>query len=391
LDLALLLLAIHGCTSASAAPPVRPAPQAAASPSPQATGEVAQLTAPAAPASDEGMPVSDDGDPDDELEGADLEPQRAVDPQKAAILKLSDQEIEERLRRDPAALGSMSVGRPNAGGLINGVQMPRGERWELIDPANAWGTRETIEDLVRSIDKVSDQFPGAPALSIGHISRQHGGHLSPHKSHQSGRDADVGYYYRTTSRRWFTRATSDNLDLEKTWALLKAVITGTDVEMIFIDSGIQRLLADYAAKRGEDTAWLDEVFQIRAKHARPIIRHAKGHATHIHFRFNNPVAQEMARRAHVHPPEAAPGPAALALNYVQHKARSGDTLVILARRYATTVEAIQEANGLRSTALRAGVIYKIPQKAAAKAPAPPHPKSAAKSAAASGSHGPRHD
>lgn len=50
-----------------------------------------------------------------------------------------------------------------------------------------------------------------------------------------------------------------------------------------------------------------------------------------------------------------------------HKVKSGDTLGALARRYGTTVTAIQAANGMgKSTALRAGQSIKIPPKQAKK-------------------------
>ncbi len=258
--------------------------------------------------------------------------------------------------------------------LVNGVQMPTGEGWQLTDPGRAWGTQETVDYLVRCIHRVQQRFPGAPPLSIAHLSAKNGGHLSPHKSHQSGRDADVGYYYKSGPRP-FVHATEENLDLPRTWALLKAALTETTVDMIFIDRGVQRLLADYAAANGEDAAFLDEVFQIRGKNARAPIRHIKGHDNHIHFRFHNPAAEAMGQRvARFVTLPRAPVAAVVSARqaetagYAQIRARSGDTLVILARRYGTTVEEIQHANRLAGNAIRAGVVYRIPQKLAPKPP-----------------------
>jgi murein endopeptidase len=384
-SLALALLAAYGCAGAPSTSPVPPASASADAGQKEGTpGDTLGAAggcdagadgatcpeATSAAMDGAGEPSGDDGEIDDGFDGDDFDPEGPPDAPKTPAISLSDQEIAERLRRDPTSLGSMSVGKANAGALVNGVQMPKGERWTLIDAPNAWGTRETIDDLVRSINKVNEQFPGAPPLSIGHISGKHGGYLSPHKSHQSGRDVDIGYYYRTASPRWFTWARADNLDFEKTWAFLKATIAGGLVEMIFIDRSIQRLLSDYAAKHSEDEAWLDSIFQVRSKSQRPLIRHVRGHATHIHIRFFNPLAQELGRRAHIHLAKVAPMPS---LAVVPHKARSGDTLVILAKRYGTTVEAIQHANGLKSIALRAGVVYKIPQKAPVKPRAPAAP------------------
>jgi murein endopeptidase len=314
-------------------------------------------------------------DDDDEQEGATAQGAPGVKPGPAAMppeLSLSDAEIERRFHHEPGSLGPASVGTASAGALVNGVQMPKGERWQLLDPGRAWGTQETVDALVRCIDRVNLRFPGAPPLAVGHISARNGGHLSPHRSHQSGRDADIGYYYKTGTRP-FVRASADNLDLPRTWALLKAALTETTVDMIFIDRGVQRVLADFAAQSGESAAFVDQVFQVRGKNPAAVIRHVRGHDNHIHFRFHNPIAEAMGQRVArfvtlQHAPAVVAASQAETAGYAQIRARSGDTLVILARRYGTSVEEIQRANRLPGNAIRAGVVYRIPQK---NAPARP--------------------
>ena len=112
--------------------------------------------------------------------------------------------------------------------------MPTGDGWDLVDPGHAWGTRETVDNLSHCIDKVRSAFPGTGKMFIGHISAKRGGHLSPHVSHQSGRDVDVSYYYLDDSP-WYTLARATNLDRPRTWAFVKALITDSDVEYIFMD------------------------------------------------------------------------------------------------------------------------------------------------------------
>ncbi len=299
---------------------------------------------------------------------------------------LSDAEIDRRFHHELASLGPASVGPASAGALVNGVPMPQGDHWRLLDPGRAWGTQETVDYLVRVIERVNERFPGAPPISIGHLSARSGGHLSPHRSHQSGRDADVGYYYKS-GPRLFVHATEDNLDLPRTWALVKAALKETTVDMIFIDQAVQRVLADYALRSGEDVAFVDQVFQVRGKNAAAPIRHVHGHDNHIHFRWHNPVAEEMGRRVarfvvipRAPAPSRAPATASQPeTTYAQIRAHSGDTLVILARRYGTTVEEIQRENRLGGSAIRAGVVYRIPQKATAK-PAGTPSRSAARPA-----------
>ena len=376
------LLALYGC----AVPPARAAAQPAIPPAaaPIIVGQVGQVTpslsasapppAVVAPPAEPSTTMDDDvDDGQDDAEAGVEESSPPGVPPKSPTLALSDAEIRERLKKDPSSIGSISLGRASAGALVNGVQMPRGDHWELISPSCAWGTKETVDSLSHVIDKVNEQFPGSQPVQIGHLSAKDGGHLSPHVSHQAGRDVDVGYYYRTMNPHGFANANDGNLDYPRTWALVRSALKDTDVEWIFIDTAIQRGLAQYAASIGEDAAWLDDIFQSRGKNGRSTIRHAKGHGTHLHIRFHNPVAEELGRRcAFLLPPRSpaahqlASATAAANVTYAQHRARSGDTLVILAKHYGTTIEEIQRANGLKSIALKQGVVYRIPQKIGSK-------------------------
>jgi penicillin-insensitive murein endopeptidase len=176
-------------------------------------------------------------------------------------------------------------------------------------------------------------------------------------SHQSGRDVDVGYYY-TKKRAWYRLATWDNLDVARTWTFVRTLITHTDVEMILIDGSLQKLLRAHATKSGEDEEWLQRVFKGDGERG-AIIRHVRGHATHMHLRFFSPEAQRNAQI--VYPllvEEQLVDPVTV---YAHHRVRKGDTLGRLARRYGTSVAAIQRANGLRSTKIQAKKTYKIPR------------------------------
>ena len=145
---------------------------------------------------------------------------------------------------------------------------------------------------------------------------------------------------------------------------MKALVTDTDVQLILMDRSVQRLVRDYAVSHGEDRAWVDQLFDGGGS-LPPLIRHAKGHATHIHVRFYNPLAQETGRRAYelllkrriIQPPSV----------YVHHKVKEGETLGALAKKYGVTSKAIQAANGMKSTLIRASSDCKIPQKGGVKA------------------------
>jgi len=372
--------ALPGCFELSppAAPPQNalPALPPLTAPAPPPPADIVGF--PSRDASDDTEPADDDSDPyasetPDEDESADGAAPTATPTASAPspLLALSDADLHARFKKDPTALGPISAGKPNAGALVNGVAMPKSPKWTVLEPGLAWGTQETIDGIARAIERVHTDFPATQAIPIGHISSRHGGYLPVHKSHQAGRDVDIGYYF-TTPKPHFVTGNKANLDLPRTLAFVKALLAGSAIEMILIDVSIQKLLVDHAVAQGEDPAWLDRTFQVRQKPGYAPVRHVQGHRNHLHVRFASPAAVAMGRRVaglvavHAAPPPGtkrpagAPAPTTPGEKIVAHRCRSGDTLVILARRYGTTVEAIRRANGLKGFALKAGHVYSIP-------------------------------
>jgi len=286
----------------------------------------------------------------------------------ASLLELTDEELRRRVESDPASLGSLTIGTPSGAILLNAVSLPAGPRWMPAPSADTWGTSETMASIQTAIDKVHELFPGTQPIYIGDISDVDGGRLKRHETHQGGRDADFGFYYKGGQTKWFEAGSAANLDLPRNWALVRALITCTDVETVLLDTRIQKQLYTYALSISEDKPWLDRVFQFSKGSKDAIIRHVPLHRTHYHVRFYNPVAQELGRRAFpflveakiVQPPVFT----------MRHLVKSGQTLGLLAARYGTSIRAIMQANGLTTTQLRAGRTYRIPVKAAAPPIAP---------------------
>ena len=215
----------------------------------------------------------------------------AAVPVAPASQALTAAEVAQRVDDDLPSLGALSVGQPHSGALINGVQMQDSDAWKVMQPATGFATQETIDSIARAALRLQREFPGSHKLFIGDLAREGGGHLRPHASHQSGRDADISYYYRPGYQAWYQPASIISLDKARSWSFVRALLTETDVELIFIDMRVQRLLYDYALSIGEDRAWLDSVFGFRMRSNDPIIRHEFGHTTHMHVRFYNPEAQ----------------------------------------------------------------------------------------------------
>ena len=255
---------------------------------------------------------------------------------------------------DPAALGPLSIGTPDAGLLVNPMPFPEGPYWTVRDPDEAWATDETISYVVSAIESVETRYPGSPRLVIGDLSNPSGGRLNRHKSHQTGRDVDMGFFYRRGEVDGFLTARKKDLDLPRTWALVRALVTETDVERIFVDRSLISVLYAHAVEEGEDRGWLSDIFGRSGD--KGIIQHEKRHKDHLHVRFFNPRAQEQGRVVYPVLVETGVAPPPM----VRHKVRSGETLGSLARRYGTSATAIRRATGLRTSQLRAGRSYTIP-------------------------------
>ena len=182
-----------------------------------------------------------------------------------------------------------SIGKPQLGALVNGVALAGGDRISVRKKRN-YGTPELIDLIEAAVAKVHEKTVNAPKLHVGDLSFAHGGPIGRHLSHQSGRDADIGYYLRTGHAPGrFKRATAKTLDVERTWILFEALLSSGQTEVIFSDKDLIRALRDHAERSGEThpdhlARWFDGAGPGR----RPLIRHLDGHANHLHLRVKAP-------------------------------------------------------------------------------------------------------
>jgi penicillin-insensitive murein endopeptidase len=357
---ALAAVLASGCAGRQAAT-VAEVPRAAASPEAENEDEDAERPATLATADDAQSTSADEDEPHDAAlddSGESAEPTAEDASARPHPLDgWSDARIADAVAHDLASLGPMSLGSPNAGALLNGVQATETPYYKPIVPSGAWATQETLDYLAAALSKVHQAFPDTRPLALGDISGKHGGPSSPHVSHQSGRDVDIAYFYGDSSS-WYARGTAKNLDLGRDWAFVRALITETDVDLILIDHSIQVLLEDYAREHGEDPSWLAGIFRGVPGKLRPIIRHAPGHATHIHIRFFNPIAQETARRCHAQ--LLAAKLTSAPQSFISHKVKKNETLGMISRKYGVPVPKLRAANGLKSSLIREKTVLRVP-------------------------------
>lgn len=199
-----------------------------------------------------------------------------------------------------------SIGYPFEGRLENGIPFPREfQGYQLRSVEHTYTTPELIGALLDAIEGVRRDFPDTCDLYLGDFSKPGGGPWYPvHKSHQNGRDVDIGMYAKgNVPLTNLVPMNEENLDLPKNWSLVLHLLNSHLVERIFVDTSVQRLLYNYALSQGYDKNFLDKVFQVGSGgYEYTFVRHEPGHRDHMHVRFVAPWS-ELAGRIEFPTPE----------------------------------------------------------------------------------------
>jgi murein endopeptidase len=193
-------------------------------------------------------------------------------------------------RRGP---GGQSIGAPWAGRLRDATRLQLGDGAYIRRPHRAFGTRTTVEHIRHAVLETLASHPDAHVLAIGDLSAERGGWISEHSSHRSGRDVDLGLFYKHPPDGYpasFVDATAETLDRAATWTLLANLLAtqGEDggVQMIFLDYNVQGLLYRWAKENGVKERVLAPIFQYpNGRWANALVRHEPHHADHLHVRF----------------------------------------------------------------------------------------------------------
>jgi penicillin-insensitive murein DD-endopeptidase len=203
----------------------------------------------------------------------------------------------------PAALRfGRSIGSPTEGRLVGGLHVDEKPYLRVIPAYAAGDARWGLEPLVSMIDRaaraVRRHFPDA-VVSIGQLSRPGGGDIDRHRSHESGRDADIGFLLRSASGRpllppHFVAFRGDGssaarpgayFDDTKNWALVAAMVSDPEAHVthLFIAAPLRARLLAYAERIGAPAA-----LRMRAAEAMQQPRGALPHDDHFHVRIGCP-------------------------------------------------------------------------------------------------------
>ncbi len=171
-------------------------------------------------------------------------------------------------------LGGLSMGSPNGGRLVNGVQLPETPLFELWKPEWAYGSTHATSVVVQAIGDFRRNTGWTGTLTIGSMSKQDGGHFPPHKSHQSGRDIDIRLPRLDGSGAHPNHAQTD---WHAAWALISAFLDTGEVQVVFLSRRLHGLLRAAAKDMGATSSELARIGTV--------ISHSKGHNAHLHIRM----------------------------------------------------------------------------------------------------------
>lgn len=198
--------------------------------------------------------------------------------------------------------GGKSIGSPTEGHLVGGAHLGDAPYLRIVPTYAQGDVRWGVEPLVSAIDRaaraVRKQFPDA-VLSVGHLSKQGGGELDRHASHESGRDADIGFYVKNQQGKsiyadHFVAFKGDGtaptwpgaqFDDARNWAFIAAMIGDPHARIthVFVSTPIRQRLLAYAAKIGAPPA-----LRVRASELMAQPHGALPHDDHFHIRVACP-------------------------------------------------------------------------------------------------------
>jgi penicillin-insensitive murein DD-endopeptidase len=197
---------------------------------------------------------------------------------------------------------ALSVGSPTNGRLEGGVELVSRTGLRLKRPSRArWGLPQLVSLIERGARRVADRHPGS-VLLIGDLSRFGGGDLGNHHSHESGRDADIGFYFvdergHPVELRAFQAVGDDGrargprrliFDEARNWLLIQSFLTHPRVRVqhIFVAAPLRLRLLRHARQRGVSLPLLH-----RAALALKQPRDGMLHDDHYHVRIGCPPRQ----------------------------------------------------------------------------------------------------
>jgi penicillin-insensitive murein endopeptidase len=211
-----------------------------------------------------------------------------------------DRDLPKRFQTYPYSAMSLSVGSPAAGWQLRAKRLRPSADLRIQEKSleYTFGLPSLVLMLNRTAKQIAKQTPGSRLL-VGDLSREVGGPLAGHKSHQSGRDADVGFFVLGADNK---PANSKRLvafdkngiardgsglrfDDYRNWLLVQLWLKDERARLqhVFIASHLRTRLLDFARRRPAFRKYVQAASQLLAQP-----HNSLPHDDHFHVRIHCP-------------------------------------------------------------------------------------------------------
>jgi penicillin-insensitive murein endopeptidase len=202
--------------------------------------------------------------------------------------------------RPPPGMRSHSVRYPWDGRLMRGMRLGQSQyvRYvqEYVPTGRFYGTWEMVQLIERAARRVAFRLPGSK-LSIGELSSPQGGDIGGHHSHESGRDADVGFFMTTADGKPYEAASFAEFDANgrglapngglrfddaRNWEMISKLVSDGDarVQYIFVARVIRQRVLQEGMRRGAPAEVIARAGQVMIEPS-----HGNPHRSHFHVRI----------------------------------------------------------------------------------------------------------
>lgn len=198
---------------------------------------------------------------------------------------------------------SLTVGHPNDGWQLRAKRLKKSKYIQIKEGSeeHEYGHPALVLMLGRSAKEIAKSAPGSVML-VGDLSTKHGGPLAGHHSHQSGRDADVGFYVLDPDGKPVTLdhfvvfggdgkavdGSGYSFDDRRNWLLVQSWVRDARAGLshIFVSRPLRRRLLAYAESQPKFKRYVPQAVALLKQP-----EDAEPHDDHFHVRVSCPADQ----------------------------------------------------------------------------------------------------
>lgn len=222
----------------------------------------------------------------DELTGVEADSTSQADSTSEAVSTQSSDDFQ--------GSKNQAKGFYSKGSLVNSSLIPL-EGFGFVKIARprgfGHGTHDLVSILKEAAAELQRKYPSRDRVMIADMSRDRGGSLPGHASHQNGLDADVGFIRLDQTeqdaddiggfRELFVKngKLTKNFDLKRNWAYAKILIETGRVQRVFVGEVIKKNFCAYAKRLGVMEQEKETLRRLRV---------IAGHTDHFHVRVTCP-------------------------------------------------------------------------------------------------------